>query len=128
MFMLATEDFMEDVDDLLGPTPRQVIQKYEAKAAKVELDDLLGKAKKKKAPKKVSARKYRPLEAPKVPAPGGIFAAREEKGKNLGRTCLICKVELKHKRGRPPVICRKATCFRAYRNLYRHDYDKVRAA
>jgi hypothetical protein len=80
------------------------------------VDDLLG------------PRKYQPLKPPKNPEPGGIFAAREEKGKNLGRTCLICKAELKHKRGRPPVICRKPKCFREYRNLYRHDYDKVRGS
>jgi hypothetical protein len=101
-----------DIDDLLGPavTPRT---RRTHKMNKV--NDLLGK------------RKYEPLKAPKTPAPGGIFALREEKGRNLGRTCLICKVELKHKRGRPPVICGKKACFRAYRNAYRLDYDKVRA-
>jgi hypothetical protein len=115
----AKEDFMSivNVDDLLG-----------------NIDDLLGPAPTPRpgdlgAPpptrKKNGKRKYEPLKV-KNPAPNGIFAAREKKGKNLGRTCLIDGVELKHKGGRPPVICRKKSCFRAYRNLYRHDYDRVR--
>jgi hypothetical protein len=107
---------MEDVDDLLGPvSPPAKVRKPRRMNGK-KVDDLLGK------------RKYQPLKAPKTPEPGGIFAAREAKGRNLGKTCLICKVELKHKRGRPPVICGKPKCFRAYRNLYRHDYDRVRGA
>jgi hypothetical protein len=113
------------VDDLLGPAKKKRFTK------KPVVDDLLGPAPKKlKKTKAVKAtRKYEPLPAPKEPAPDGIFALREKKGKNLGRTCLICKDELKHSgRGRPPVICKKKSCFRAYRNAYRHDYDKVRAA
>lgn len=101
---------MESVDDLLGPAPRK-----RKKNGSKKVDDLLG------------PRQYRPLVV-KDPRPDGIFAARKEKGKNLGRTCLICKEELEYKSGRPPVICRKKKCFRAYRNLYRHDYDKVRGS
>lgn len=109
---------MEIIDDLLGPAPSpqapvKARRRRKARASK-KVDDLLGK------------RKYTPLATPRAPAANGIFARREEKGKNLGRTCLIDNVELKHKKGRPPVICRKKSCFRAYRNLYRHDYDKAR--
>lgn len=112
---------MLDVDDLLGPAaPQAAPPKKRARKPKVE--DLLGPA------RKAGVRKYEPLKAPRAPAPGGIFAAREAKGKNLGKTCLICTVDLKPKRGRPPVICRKDACFRAYRNLYRHDYDRLRAS
>lgn len=112
---------METIDDLLGPITR-----------KPAVDDLLGPAPKKrkvrKARKAATVRKYEPLKAPKAPRPNGIFALREAKGRNLGRTCLICKTELKHKAGRPPIICGKATCFRAYRNAYRADYDAARGA
>jgi hypothetical protein len=96
-----------DIDDLLGPAPKK------AKPNKVA--DLLGK------------RDYRALREPKNPQEGGIFALRKAKGKDLGVTCLICNVKLRHARGRPPVICRKSLCFRAYRNAYRLDYDVVRA-
>lgn len=111
------------VDDLLGPKKSN---------KKLKVDDLLGPKKRKPAKKKVDdllgTKKYEPLKPPKDADPHGIFALREAKGKNLGRTCLICKVELKHKRGRPPVICKKHECFRAYKNSYRLDYDKVRGA
>lgn len=102
------------VDDLLGPAKKT----RKAKKNKTKVDDLLGH------------RKYEPLPVPKKPEPDGIFAARETKGRNLGRTCLNpdCKKELKSKKGRPPVICGKHECFRFYRNAYRKDYDKVRAA
>jgi hypothetical protein len=110
---------MESIDDLLGPAtplPAQPPKKVRKPRSSKKLDDLIGK------------RKYVPLKPPKAPEPGGIFALRESKGRNLGRTCLICKTELKSSgRGRPAVICRKKACFRAYRNAYRKDYDKVRS-
>lgn len=115
---------MELIDDLLGPapTPRKTRQPRKANG---KVDDLLGPTPRKA--RRAGKRKYVPLEVPETPVAGGIFARRESKGKNLGRTCLICNEEMKHKRGRPPVICRKKSCFRSYRNLYRHDYDRVRA-
>jgi hypothetical protein len=122
MSNLNIDDLLGNIDDLLGPAPTPAVQpppkprkKRNGAKAKAAVDDLLGR------------RKYRPFSKPKNPRSDGIFVLREEKGKNLGRTCLICKVELKHRRGRPPIICRKKTCFRAYRNAYRHDYDEVRA-
>lgn len=90
------------VDDLLGPSP----------------DDLLG-------PKK-RTRKYAPLTEPKTPVEGGIFELKAKAGKTLGKKCLICKKDLKHTSGRPPLLCGKKDCFRSYRNAYRAEYDKVR--
>lgn len=104
------------VDDLLGKPKRGRRKKAETK-----VDDLLGKRR--------GPRKYEPLKEPRSPQPGGIFARREAKGGALGRTCLVCNAELKvPHRGRPPVICRKKSCFRAYRNMYRKDYDAQRSA
>lgn len=111
------------VDDLLGK-PKKVrapkAKKVKAKKVKADIDDLLGVAKK----------EYKPLPEPKAPLAKGIFALREQKGQNLGRTCLNpdCKAVLKHKRGRPAVICPKHECYRFYRNAYRLEYDKVRGA
>lgn len=113
-----------DIDDLLGPVRTPAPRRVRKPNGKV--DDLLGPTPR-KAHRANGKRKYVPLEVPEIPVPGGIFARRESKGKNLGRTCLICNEEMKHKRGRPPVICRKKSCFRSYRNLYRHDYDRTRA-
>src|SRR5713226_8809720 len=107
---------MPDVDDLLGPAPRKT-RKVNSK----KVDDLLGPIR-----RADGKRKYEALKPPENPEAGGIFARRKAKGRNLGRTCLICNVELRHKRGRPPVVCRKAACFREYRNLYRRDYYRVR--
>lgn len=114
-----------------------------------ELDDLIGKQKKARKPKKVVKVKdeladligvprpkkvveiggvgYEPLVKPKVPHPDGLWARREQKGKNWGVTCLECNDKLHYRGGRPPVVCKKKDCYRAYRNLYRRDYDKQRA-
>jgi hypothetical protein len=109
------------VDDLLG-TPAKT------KKPKEKLDDLLGKTPRKKRTL-AKPRTYDSLPVPKDPVPEGLFAAKEEKGKNLGRTCLCptCKAPLKTGgRGRPPILCGKKDCFRWYRNAYRRDYDKAR--
>lgn len=66
---------------------------------------------------------YDPLKPPENPKPGGIWERRRQKGKNLGRTCLVCNEDLKYKGGRPRIVCGKKTCFREYRNMYRKDYD-----
>jgi hypothetical protein len=109
------------VNDLLGPS------KKTTKKPKVDIDDLLGNpAKTYKA--SGGLRSYIPLDRPKNPSPDGIFALKDAKGQNLGRTCLFCKVELKHKGGRRPIICKKAECYRQYRNAYRRDYDASRSA
>lgn len=107
---------MEDINDIIGGGD--------------ELADLLGtpkKSRKRKAAKKTKAGAYKPLE-PTHPVEGGIWERRAEKGKNLGRTCLICNKELKYRKGRPPVLCGTHKCFRAYRNKYRKDYDAARGA
>lgn len=100
------------LDDILGPAPKK------RKKTKTGLDDILGPARRKRLT-------YRQMAPPKTPKPGGIWALREAKGKNLGRTCIICKEPLKSKGGRPPVQCGKKACFRAFRNAYRKDYDAV---
>lgn len=110
------EDFMStNIDDLLG----------------LNLDDLLGPAPKKarvRVRKSTGKRDYKPLPPPKEFLPEGIFALKESKGKNLGRTCLnpACKKELRHSKGRPPILCGKEACYRFYRNAYRKEYDRVR--
>jgi hypothetical protein len=99
------------IDDLLGPSPTPT-----------------RRTRRRAKPADNGKRKYQPLPPPKVPQAGGIFALKESKGRNLGRTCLICKEELKQKGGRPAIICKKSKCFRAYRNAYRLEYDKARPA
>lgn len=86
------------------------------------------KAKTKKS--KAKKRAYRPLEKPKALNPEGLFAlkAKATRAKTLGIKCLMDGVTLKHKAGRPPIICQKDKCFRAYRNAYRRDYDPAHAA
>lgn len=91
---------VQSLDDMLGPS----------------LDDMLGPAKRKK---------YQRLPKPRTPLADGIFAVREKKGQNLGRTCMFCNDKLKFKKGRPPVICEKKSCFRKYRNAYRAEYDRA---
>lgn len=89
--------------------------------------DLLGPLKKpaRKRAKRAKApgtKEYKPLRI-SVPQPKGITELELAHGAQLGVTCLICKDPLKSNRGRPPKICDKKTCFRAYRNAYRLDYD-----
>lgn len=124
-----------DLDDMLGllesTKPKKVKAPKSSKKSNAKVDDILGPAPKKvKAAKakKAPAMTYTPLPPPPVAAAGGIWALREKKGKNLGRTCLICNDVLKSRGGRPPVICEKKTCFRGYRNAYRKDYDAARAS
>ena len=116
-----------DVDDLLGPAKKAKAPK--AKNKKAVVDDLLGpakKAKKAKAPK--AKRAYVPLKTPRHPAKDGLFAIKSEAGKSLGVKCLICGTGVKYKSGRPPILCRKKDCFKAYRNAYRRDYVKATQA
>jgi hypothetical protein len=111
--------------DLLGAKPKKDGRLPTKTPKKAKVNDLLG-------PKPRSKKRaWVPLEPPKAPVDGGLFALREEKGKNVGRTCInpACKAPLTHAgRGRPPLQCGKAECFRFYRNAYRKDYDAVRAA
>jgi hypothetical protein len=75
-------------------------------------------------------KRYKRLEKPRHPVKNGLFAAKAQaKGeKTLGRFCIACKARLKYKSGRPPVVCpNKPACFRAYRNMYRRDYDRAAA-
>lgn len=106
-----------ELDALLGRTPLPG-----------SLEDLLGPLKKKPARKRAKKAKapgtkeYKPLRI-SVPQKGGITELELAHGAQLGVTCLICKDPLKSVRGRPPKICDKKKCFRAYRNAYRLDYD-----
>lgn len=134
-----------DLDDLIGKPKKAGVRKG-AKKVKEDLSDLIGKPlKKAKAkvkkpaddlsdligtprPKKVveiGEVGYTPMVKPKNPHPDGLWARREQKGKNWGVTCLECNDKLIYRGGRPPVVCKKKDCFRAYRNLYRRDYEKA---
>lgn len=120
-----------NLDDLLGPSlPKKMAPLGDG------LDDLLGyasppapkKAKRVRKRSVVGVRAYKPLPTPKEALAGGIFDLKETKGRNLGRTCLNpdCKKELRHSKGRPPILCGKKACYRFYRNAYRKEYDRVR--
>jgi hypothetical protein len=83
--------------------------------------------KKSKRKTKKSKKRYHPLEKPRRPAPHGLFDLKAKAGRTLGVKCLFCKARLTYKSGRPPVICKKAKCFKALRNAYRRDYAKATA-
>jgi hypothetical protein len=115
-----------DLDDLLGPES-SVNEMAKTPVKKSNVNDLLGAPKRAKKPS--AASRYAPLPVPKEKVEGGLFALREEKGRNVGRTCINpdCKAPLTHSgRGRPPIQCGRKACFRFYRNSYRKDYDAVR--
>lgn len=112
---------VDALDDLIGK-PKKPVKKAKAD----DLDDLIGAPRPKKVVE-VGDVGYTPLTKPKVPHPDGLWVRRERKGKNWGVTCLECNEPLKYNGGRPPVHCGKPPCFRAYRNLYRRDYEKQRA-
>lgn len=86
-----------------------------------DISDLLGTPRRTKSTRMT----YQPLE-PTKGVEGGIWDLRKKKGKDLGKKCLICDEKLVHRGGRPPMLCGKKKCFRAYRNAYRADYDKAR--
>lgn len=113
----------DDLASLIGKPKAKTPKK-----PKDELDDLIGAPPAPAIPK-VGEPGYTPMVRPKAAKPEGIWAARAALGENLGKTCLACKKPLKYNGGRPPIICRGSKpCFRAYRNLYRRDYDAARAA
>lgn len=122
----------DDLDDLIG-TPKGVMKSKKGgravKKVAEDLSDLIGTPRPRKpADIEVGEVSYNPLVRPKNPHPDGLWAKREQKGKNWGVTCLNCNEPLKWIGGRPPVVCKKKPCFRAYRNLYRRDYEKHAAA
>jgi hypothetical protein len=89
------------------------------------------KVKKHSNKKRSSKKHYTKLKRPSHPVSTGLFSlrAKAKTDKTFGKLCLICKAKLRYKSGRPPVICpSKESCFRAYRNFYRRDYDKSVAA
>lgn len=128
----------ETLSKLIGKKPAKkskkrddlasLIGKPKAKKPKDELNDLIGAPPAPAIPK-VGEPGYTPMVRPKTAKPEGIWAARAALGENLGKACLACKKPLKYDGGRPPIICRDSKpCFRAYRNMYRRDYDAARAA
>lgn len=112
----------EDLDDLIGKPPK----KAKVKKPADDLSDLIGTPRPKKVVE-IGEVGYTPMVKPKNPHPNGLWARREQKGKNWGVTCLECNDKLIYRGGRPPVVCKKKDCFRTYRNLYRRDYEKAAA-
>lgn len=116
-----------DIDDILG-APKKAKRSAKKTKPPEDISDILGSVGRQMAETGFTFNQLQPPKTEKSVRKGGIWERRMEKGKNLGRTCLVCNDPLKASGGRPRVICTKKECFRRYRNMYRLDYDATQKA